>query len=146
MPLRRLIAQMQQFRVMGAPDALGYKPELVASQAVSETEKLLDIMVETNPADKECDSRIRVTSRSLQAVYNAVSIRALGFAVAGTCDAFDECIIMSLLDSVLVVSGDYRHVMIYVVVVPVYDCIVRVTTTMRPLLLLKVYRCLCLCL
>ena len=68
---------MQQFRVMGAPDALGYKPELVASQAVSETEKLLDIMVETNPADKECDSRIRVTSRSLQAVYNAVSTRAL---------------------------------------------------------------------
>ena len=66
---------------MGAPDNLGYKPDLVVSQTGNKTEKLLDVTVETNPADSLCDSRIRVTSRPLQIIYNAVRPNDIGSVI-----------------------------------------------------------------
>lgn len=51
-------------------------PTIIKSK-ISHESNLLDIFFETNPLDKECDQRIKVTARPLQVVYDAETILKL---------------------------------------------------------------------
>ncbi|XP_059226468.1 intermembrane lipid transfer protein Vps13 [Stomoxys calcitrans] len=51
-------------------------PTIIKSK-ISHESNLLDIFFETNPLDKECDQRVKVTARPLQIVYDAETILKL---------------------------------------------------------------------
>ena len=72
--IHRLKAHMEQLSIFGAPTASGDNPEMVTSQVKDQSETLLDVMVETNPLDGLCDTRIRVNSKPLEVIYDAVSV------------------------------------------------------------------------
>lgn len=54
----------------------GIAPTIIKSK-ISDQHNLLDIFFETNPLDKECDQRIKVTARPLEIVYDAETILKL---------------------------------------------------------------------
>lgn len=51
-------------------------PTIIKSKIADEN-NLLDIFFETNPLDKECDQRIKITARPLEIVYDAETILKL---------------------------------------------------------------------
>lgn len=51
-------------------------PTIIKSK-ISQQSNLLDIFFETNPLDKRCDQRVKVTARPLQIVYDAETILKL---------------------------------------------------------------------
>lgn len=75
---------MVSFRVIGKVDditVVGSKqedtePEIVVSQNKENGVdfSLLNVSLETNPLDRECDIRVSIESRPLQIVYDAVSM------------------------------------------------------------------------
>ncbi|XP_064645587.1 intermembrane lipid transfer protein VPS13C-like isoform X5 [Lineus longissimus] len=71
----RVDAKMDTFSVTGCPIG-GVAPAIVSSQN-SEADRifsLLDLQVEVNPLDGGCDTRLRVSSRPLEVVYDANTI------------------------------------------------------------------------
>ncbi|KAK3690734.1 hypothetical protein RRG08_061173 [Elysia crispata] len=74
----RLDAKVERLRVNGVPRG-DYMPKLVSSVGVSKEEStsLLMVAVETNPQDGLCDSRIRVQSRPLEIIYDAITVNNL---------------------------------------------------------------------
>ncbi|XP_023292594.2 vacuolar protein sorting-associated protein 13 [Lucilia cuprina] len=54
----------------------GIAPTIIKSK-ISDENNLLDIFFETNPLDKQCDQRIKVTARPLEIVYDAETILKL---------------------------------------------------------------------
>ncbi|RUS83440.1 hypothetical protein EGW08_008812, partial [Elysia chlorotica] len=74
----RLDAKVERLRVNGVPRG-EYVPKLVSSVAVTKDENasLLMVAVETNPQDGLCDSRIRVQSRPLEIIYDAITVNNL---------------------------------------------------------------------
>ncbi|GFS18417.1 vacuolar protein sorting-associated protein 13C [Elysia marginata] len=74
----RLDAKVERLRVNGVPRG-DYLPKLISSVGVSKEENssLLMVAVETNPQDGLCDSRIRVQSRPLEIIYDAITVNNL---------------------------------------------------------------------
>lgn len=54
----------------------GAAPTIIKSK-ISNENNLLDIFFETNPLDKQCDQRIKVTARPLEIIYDAETILKL---------------------------------------------------------------------
>lgn len=64
---------MQSFIVEGyAVD--GSMPRLVSSEIATSGAPLLAVMFETNPLDKMCDQRVKVSAQPLQIMYHAHTI------------------------------------------------------------------------
>ena len=66
-------AKVDKFSVNGMKQN-GMVPKMVVSQN-DESEKayaLVDVNLETNPLDRSCDTRVRLNTRSLQIIYDAV--------------------------------------------------------------------------
>ncbi|BFZ25790.1 hypothetical protein BsWGS_28827 [Bradybaena similaris] len=74
----RLDVKVERLRTTGLPRK-DYTPKIISSIGVSKEENtsLLTLTVETHPLDGLCDSRIRVQSRPLEIVYDAITINAL---------------------------------------------------------------------
>jgi vacuolar protein sorting-associated protein 13A/C len=67
--------KIDKFTVVGSPQG-GAVPRMVVSQ--NEEQKvvysLLNFLLETNPLDRKCDTRVVLEARPLQIVYDAVRI------------------------------------------------------------------------
>ena len=69
---------MDSLRLLGIPSCDGADaPVLAASigacDGSGESEKLINVMFETNPLDEKCDTRIDISSNSFEITYDAVS-------------------------------------------------------------------------
>lgn len=69
-------ASVQSFIVEGF-GVDGLPPRLVTSENATSDTPLLDVMYETNPLDKLCNQRVKVSSEPLQVVYDAATINQL---------------------------------------------------------------------
>ena len=63
---------MRELQVFGLQQKQ-YLPVMIQSQ-VESTSSLLDVNFESNPLDKKCDQRVKVTSQPIQIVYNGVTV------------------------------------------------------------------------
>jgi vacuolar protein sorting-associated protein 13A/C len=68
----KLNLSMQELQVFGLQQKQ-YLPVMIQSQ-VESTSSLLDVMFESNPLDKKCDQRVKVTSQPIQVVYNGETV------------------------------------------------------------------------
>ncbi|XP_056003796.1 intermembrane lipid transfer protein VPS13A-like isoform X2 [Ostrea edulis] len=70
--------KIDKFTVVGSPQG-GTLPRMVVSQ--NEEQKvvysLLNFLLETNPLDRKCDTRVVLEARPLQIVYDAISVNNL---------------------------------------------------------------------
>lgn len=64
--------KMNKFQIDGVK-LPSFRPTLVSNNFESE-QPLLNAIIETNPIDKECDQRVKVSSRPLQIIYDAETI------------------------------------------------------------------------
>lgn len=66
--------KVDQLIAIGAPRS-EYMPKLINSVGVSKEANisLLTVAFETNPLDNLCDTRVRINSRPLEIIYDAVS-------------------------------------------------------------------------
>ncbi|XP_052084958.1 intermembrane lipid transfer protein VPS13A-like isoform X11 [Mytilus californianus] len=71
-------AKMDKFTVQGTPQN-GQSPYMALSQTkeADQVYSLLNAWFETNPLDATCDTRVRLNSRPLQIIYDAVTINNL---------------------------------------------------------------------
>ncbi|KAK3890033.1 hypothetical protein Pcinc_005997 [Petrolisthes cinctipes] len=72
----KVISCMKGFLVegYGGPDPAAQTPQLVTSEGAASSEPLLNVLFETNPLDKTCDQRLKVSSQPLHIVYHAKTI------------------------------------------------------------------------
>lgn len=64
---------MKQLQVLGECETDGNRPELLAAQTTSGAPLMLDILLETNPIEKDCVLRAVVNVLPIQGIYDAVS-------------------------------------------------------------------------
>ncbi|CAG5116192.1 unnamed protein product [Candidula unifasciata] len=74
----RLDVKVDQLIAIGAPRS-DYTPKLINSVGVSKEANisLFTVSLETNPLDNLCDTRLRISSRPLEIIYDAVTVNAL---------------------------------------------------------------------
>ena len=71
----RVNAKIDSLNVLGAaPDDGQERPSMASSQNIQDNNyvSLLDAMFETNPLEGDCDQRVRVASRPIEIIYDAV--------------------------------------------------------------------------
>lgn len=82
----KLTAGIKELKVTGvSTEDIQEPPEFVQS-LVSQGTNLLDIFFETNPIDKGCDQRVKVSSRPLQITYHYETINELMKVIASEDD------------------------------------------------------------
>ncbi|KAF4519296.1 hypothetical protein B566_EDAN005234 [Ephemera danica] len=72
----RVEVKMQRLSVIGCQQD-GVQPVLACSLTSAGHGSLLDVLFETNPEDRSCDQRVRVTSQPLELVYDAQTVNHL---------------------------------------------------------------------
>lgn len=73
----QLTAGIKELKVTGVSNSDKDPPPEFVQSLLSENSNLLDIFFETNPLDKSCDQRVKVSSRPLQITYHYVTINEL---------------------------------------------------------------------
>ncbi|CAC5424184.1 VPS13A_C [Mytilus coruscus] len=71
-------ANVKTYTVNGTPQE-GLIPDMVTSQANMTDNKnhLLDVLFETNPLDEACDTRVKLNTRHIEFIYDAVTVNNL---------------------------------------------------------------------
>jgi len=69
---------MESFQLFGAPASEGATPPVIATSfgtlvGSGDMDKFVSLSFETNPLECHCDTRIVMTARSLEIIYDAVS-------------------------------------------------------------------------
>ncbi|KAL5288954.1 hypothetical protein ACFFRR_009268 [Megaselia abdita] len=78
----KLTAGIKELKVTGFADNVNEEPPEFVQSLLAQNTNLLDIFFETNPIDKSCDQRVRISSRPLQVTYHYATINELMKVVA----------------------------------------------------------------
>lgn len=78
----KLTVGMKELKVTGFAINDNEEPPEFVQSLLSHNTNLLDVFFETNPIDKSCDQRVRISSRPLQITYHYATINELLKVVA----------------------------------------------------------------
>lgn len=78
----KLTVGMKELKVTGVATKDNAVPPQFVQSLLSHNTNLLDIFFETNPIDKSCDQRVKISSRPLQVTYHYATINELLKVVA----------------------------------------------------------------
>ena len=73
----QLVVGMKEISVSGINNGDNDEVPILVKSLVSNTNNLLDVFFETNPLDKLCDKRVRMTARPLKITYHAETVNEL---------------------------------------------------------------------